>query len=206
MKKQVKVVILPTNEAKGDFSKERIYPCLLKHSWMFDKEGKGKLIFTDSNIRTPTQLQHLYFLSDEEIKEGDIVKIPCGIGRVKELHYKLGNDNPSYIVEDLIILSLRYDQKENEFQTNSFRFEDVKKIIASTDESLKLPRPSNEFIKKYCELGGIDEVLVEYKCSYEDCNMFGCHKYEGCHLIQQLKVAPDNTISIYPITNETQFK
>ena len=40
--KTVKVTILPTNEVKGDFSKERIYPCLLKHSWMFDKEEKGK--------------------------------------------------------------------------------------------------------------------------------------------------------------------
>ena len=67
--KKGKIVILPTNEAKGDFSKERIYPCLLKHSWMFDKEGKGKLIFTDSNIRTPTQLQHLYIISDDVIKE-----------------------------------------------------------------------------------------------------------------------------------------
>ena len=67
--KKAKVVILPTNEATGDFSKERIYPCLLKHSWMFDKEEKGKLIFADSNIRTPTQLQNLYIISDDEIKE-----------------------------------------------------------------------------------------------------------------------------------------
>ena len=190
MKKQVDVVMLPTEKATRI---EKVTDILRYSTYLIKSNALG--IF-----------QHLYFLSDDEIKERDIVKIPCGIGRVKELHYKLGNDNPSYIVEDLIILSLRYGQKENEFQTNSFRFEDVKKIIASTDESLKLPRPSNEFIKKYCELGGIDEVLVEYKCSYEDCNMFGCHKYEGCHLIQQLKVAPDNTISIYPITNETQFK
>ena len=62
MLKQCKVVILPTNEIKGDFSKERIYPCLLKHSWIFDIEEKGKLIFTDSNIRTPTQLQNLYII------------------------------------------------------------------------------------------------------------------------------------------------
>ena len=217
MKKQVDVVMLPTKNNKAPIDFNQI---------------DNKLSFGEKKQFVKYNPQHLYFLSDEEIKEGDIVKIPCGIGRVKELHYKLGNDNPSYIVEDLIILSLRYDQKENEFQTNSFRFEDIKKIIATTDESLSLictcgaikkvptglciecgkfintsiPRPSNEFLKKYCELGGIDEVLVEYKCSYEDCNMFGCHKYEGCHLIQQLKVAPDNTISIYPITNETQFK
>ena len=65
--KKAKVIMLSTNEAKGDFSKERIYPCLLKYSWMFNETGK--LIYSDSNIRTPTQLQHLYIISDDEIKE-----------------------------------------------------------------------------------------------------------------------------------------
>lgn len=53
------------------------------------------------------------------------------------------------------------------------------KIIATTDKSLFyteyntlkhsvtekeiLPQPSQSFIKKYCELGGIDKVLVEYE-------------------------------------------
>ena len=67
--KKAKAVMLPTNEVKGDFSKERIYPCLLKYSWMFDENETGKLIYSDSNIRTPTQLQHLYIISDDEIKE-----------------------------------------------------------------------------------------------------------------------------------------
>lgn len=37
-----------------------------------------------------------------------------------------------------------------------------KKIIASTD-SLGLPKPTDEFVKKYCELGGIDRVMVEFE-------------------------------------------
>ena len=67
--KKGKVVMLPTNEKTGDFSEKRSYPCILKYSWMFDENETGKLIYSDSNIRTPTQLQHLYIISDDEIKE-----------------------------------------------------------------------------------------------------------------------------------------
>lgn len=80
--------------------------------------------------------QNIYITSDEEIKEGDVVKIPCGVGKVKELFWKFGNDNPSYIVEDIFIYKLRYGQKEGELQINSFRYEDVKKITLTTDQDL----------------------------------------------------------------------
>ena len=79
---------------------------------------------------------NIYITSDEEIKEGDVAKIPCGVGKVKELTWKFGNDNPSYIVEDIFIYKLRYGQKEGELQINSFRYEDVKKIILTTDQDL----------------------------------------------------------------------
>ena len=79
---------------------------------------------------------NVYITSDEEIKEGDVVKIPCGVGKVKKLNWKFGNDNPSYIVEDIFIYKLRYGQKEGELQINSFRYEDVKKIILTTDQDL----------------------------------------------------------------------
>ena len=67
--KRAKVIMLATNEKTGDFSKKRSYPCILKYSWMFAENETGKLIYSDSNIRTPTQLQHLYIISDDEIKE-----------------------------------------------------------------------------------------------------------------------------------------
>lgn len=160
MKKLSKVVMLPT---------EKVASLVIRH----DKPCVV-MLSTDSPFakKETHTYQHLYFLSDEEIKEG-----------WKGIAYK--DDIKGKVF--------------NHFYTENKWYKDAKIIIASTDESLGLPRPSNEFIKRYCELGGIDEVLVEYKCSYEDCNMFGCHKYEGCHLIQQLKVAPDNTITIYPI-------
>ena len=82
------------------------------------------------------QYQNMYITSDVEIKDGDVVKIPCGVGKVKKLNWKFGNDNPSYIVEDIFINKLRYGQKEGELQINSFRYEDVKKIILTTDQYL----------------------------------------------------------------------
>ena len=90
-------------------------------------------IFIDAPLKPS---RHIYITSDEEIKEGDVVKIPCGVGKVKELSWKYGNDNPSYIVEDIFIYKLRYGQKEGELQINSFRYEDVKKITLTTDQDL----------------------------------------------------------------------
>ena len=75
--------------------------------------------------------------TNEEIKEGDVVKIPCGVGKVKKLNWKVGNDNPSYIVEDIFIYKLRYGQKKGELQINSFRYEDVKKIVLTIENGLK---------------------------------------------------------------------
>ena len=205
MKKQVKVVMLPT---------ERV-------SNIHKTIDKGLLYFKLNNSFSSRHInQYLYFLSDEEIKEGDK---PCWC--YNSIKNTWNND---------IILY----QGAMPF----YHYKGFKKIIATTDESLSslnitkcsninceegvinginpkickkcnpsyilLPRPSNEFLKKYCELGGIDKVLVEYdeKCcdgdkSTELCNSLGCK-----NSLEILKVAPDNTISIYPITNETQFK
>lgn len=93
--------------------------------------------------------QYLYFTTDEEIKEGDwIITAYNKIVKTVKAHT---------ILED----------------------EKCKKIIATTDQQLRikstiresyaldmnygkvlsiLPQPSKEFIKEYCESGGIDEV------------------------------------------------
>ena len=96
---------------------------------------QGKLELSKEVLPYNTS-RNIYITSDEEIKEGDVVKIPCGVGKVKELTWKFGNDNPSYIIEDIFIYKLRYGQKEGELQINSFRYEDVKKIVITTDQDL----------------------------------------------------------------------
>src|SRR5690606_13273419 len=112
-----KVVMLPTEKAnKPAFYYSRF------------NSKNYKFSFRQGNNYQP---QHLYIISNEEIKDGDWF----------------------------------YSPKVNKILRNLFnKFEQGdKKIIATTDSSLGLPTPSNSFIKKYCELGGIDEILVEYK-------------------------------------------
>ena len=106
---------------------------------------------------------NIYITSDEEIKDGDVVKIPCGVGKVKELTWKFGNDNPSYIVEDIFIYKLRYGQKEGELQINSFRYEDVKKIILTTDQNLindGVQAIDDEFLEWFVKNPSCEEVKI----------------------------------------------
>jgi len=178
MKKQVNVVMLPTEKESNLFlwdngTLEFLYP--------IEYKGKGNY-------------QHLYFLSDDEIKEGDWV------------YHKL--------LKSVFKIDLREVDEDYIKEAKN-----IKKIIATTDESLrwnndndvqiidnhhcKLPRPSNEFLKKFCELGSVDKVLVEYeKESYTDrftTTENGIGNPETWGNRYNLKVAPDNTITIYPI-------
>lgn len=169
MKKRVEIVMLPTEKAQ-------IY-----------KENE-KLYFNPTTMHIPVKPkpQHLYFISDDEIKDGDWV-FNLKENLVEQVKSK----------EDLDFIN----------EINSFEGIIIKKIIATTNEQLNkdliydgeyfdsefkkgLPRPSKEFLKKYCELGGIDKVLVEYDCD---------HSQMPNKVIDILKVAPDNTITIYPI-------
>ena len=128
---------------------------------------------------------HIYITSDEEIKEGDVVKIPCGVGKVKELTWKFGNDNPSYIIEDIFIYKLRYGQKEGELQINSFRYEDVKKIVITTDQDLikdGVQEIDDEFLEWFVKNPSCEWVVVEKKmlcnyCGEENCDNLRCRGY-----------------------------
>ena len=118
---------------------------------------------------------HIYITSDEEIKEGDVVKIPCGVGKVKELFWKFGNDNPSYIVEDIFTYKLRYGQKEDELQINSFRYEDVKKIILTTDQDLikeGVQAIDDEFLEWFVKNPSCEKIKI---IDVRDSNVYGSY-------------------------------
>lgn len=115
---------------------------------------------------------HLYILSNDEIKEGDMVMRICD-NLIHKQH------------SDLTVLNNL--AKEGLF----------KKAIASTDKSLNLPQPSQQFIEKYIseynKNNKIEEIMVEYKD-----NMDTFKIEEGHFCIElDLKVNPkDNTITI----------
>ena len=128
--------------------------------------------------------QHLYIISDDEIKEGDWF--------INLL------DNSIHQATNWIYVST------------------CKKIIATTDTSLKitctncpnnfseclkctndkLPQPSQQFIERFIESYNagqvIDDVLVEYELSYEASKIIEHH----INKIPKLKVDKNNTITI----------
>lgn len=143
----------------------------------------------------PSENQHLYLISDDEIKEGDWYFITESISKCES----------KYEANDLTDI--------------------CKKIIATTDESLSLcdnckkpnkadvytcncevnpiARPSDDFIRKFVEKQGkITEVLVEYEEILDDEGIvaiaFGNNDYK-------LKVSPDNTITIKPVQEKTSW-
>ena len=130
------------------------------------------------------QLWNLYIISDDEIKENNTHFYNPHSG---QLH--ISGNHTDYI---------------------AINKNGCKKIIATTDVSLGLPQPSQQFIQKYIEEYNkgnvITDVLVEYENVYIDA--FGTkivqHKKDSNSYLKQctfinsiLKVNPkDNTITI----------
>ena len=171
--KKHKVVMLPTNE-KAKVGMINLEP--------FNRDGhKLELIryVTNGDGLNP---QHLYFLSDEEIKEGDwYIHYQKGTGlRVQKA---IGNNIPM----------------------------DAKKIIATTSslsvnydlhkDSIWLPQPSQSFIEKFVDEYNkgnvITEVMVEYVSGVTIVDELQWENHET-----HLKVNPkDNAITIRKVKN-----
>lgn len=150
----------------------------------------GKIITKDLYTK------HLYFLSNDEIRLND--------------WYYTGARTSEYGIHQANTERLVHIARDAQADKSII----CKKVIVSTDESLGLPRPSDDFLKKYCELGGIDKVLVEYDTfkrvessdNYLDDVIIlnDTFKYkvidkdEDFNLFPILKVSPDNTITIKP--------
>lgn len=176
--KKAKVILLPTNEkSKITLSfKERSFNQLIEPKLTLIKESNYQL----SNI----QSQHLYIISDDEIKEGD------------------------WCYDNLLGLVFQFEIGE---ANSDFIKKHIKKIIATTDIKLgtceysdryresyfnPLPQPSQQFIEKYIEEYNkgnvITDVLVEYegKALYTEQQYFKGYK-------DNLKINPkNNTITI----------
>lgn len=152
IKKEVQVHMLPTEEAS------QIH-YVASDSTNYSQGLNFIDIPKNSSNHTKSKPQHLYFTSDENIKEEDWVLLDYPTGyKIKKMV-----DNSSFENVKFIKSEIKYHNRKH------------RKIIASTDPKLTslqpksilfqdfLPQPSNSFIKDYCEQGGIDKVLVEYQ-------------------------------------------
>lgn len=155
--------------------------------------------------------RYLYFLSSEEIKEGDCI-YEVASQKLGKYHYDSAENT-----HDLVIADKNYP-----FITPEY----FKKVIATTDPALTLnfhdgatnteinglPRPSNSFleayVREYNKGNIIKEVLVEMEqlCHQtgQPCG-FPCNGLENCKKSLYLKVAPDNSITISKIKGEKTY-
>ena len=148
MLKKCKVVMLPTNQ-KTKY--------LMVYSDV--EKTKGKLILNGLKNDEYKEYQHIYIISDDEIKEGDWF-----INDLNQIKKCTSRDTEGYI------------DFEGGFNTKP---SSCKKIIATTDSSLwrpshkyasaviLLPQPSQQFIEKFIEEYNrgnvITDVLIEYE-------------------------------------------
>lgn len=171
--KKVMVVMLPTE----NINKNGIQPFKGKHGLMVPCTGAQARKWSHLECHT-IEAQHLYLLSDEQINIGDYIYSPIEEVENEDWQVRKVEDILNEESHNIVVL-------DNENKRQRFSFSYSKKIIASTDETLNLPRPSKAFIQRYCEDGPIDKVNVEYE--------------ENCHGVYLPKRAKDNTITIHPV-------
>ena len=133
-------------------------------------QGQKKLII--NNL-----ISNLYITSDDEIKEGDWYMCWETINGVPSKH-EISNKTLNSFCKDA---------------------ENYKKIVATTDKSLNLPSPSEQFIQKYIESYNKGNVITEVTVEYEEYMKQGIfNKGDDTHYFD-VKINPDNTINIKPI-------
>lgn len=181
---EAQVIMLPT-------TKEDSFTTHICKRTLFKDEGNnvGKLSLANHVNLNFLEPQHLYFISDEDIKEGDWYVYWMLVVDEKDRVYEVAQCKNGVlprcprakIIATTDFLSL---EQSNGNKTVS---------INNNTRVNCLPRPSNEFIQAYCRLGGIDKVLVK---------MSEIRVYPGTESIEkepysdyQPKIAQDNTIT-----------
>lgn len=146
-------------------------------------EKHCKVIFLeDINgiIKIKNKNGNLLIISDEEITHNDWVLLPNN-----EIHKMSPTDMIHYLAS----------------QSKA-----TKKIIATTDTSLGLPQPSQQFIEKYIEEYNKDNIITEVEVEYEGIYgqpiINGSKTYKGF----KLKVNLDNTINIKSVKDSWSRK
>ena len=196
--KRVQVIMLPTEDNHSKFAK-----------YILDSSFGGcikenELCTTTSTIGWSNMFkpQHLYITSDDEIKEGDwFITIRQGY---------IGKPSKCIKIDAISVISqLENSDNPNHTQYTEFKF--AKKIIATTDTSLKiktyyeiednqeinLPQPSQQFIDKYIEEYNKGNIITDVLVEYEKTNIGSIINVSKRNFIEQLKINPkDNTITI----------
>lgn len=128
------VVMLPTkNKSK-----------ILRNTYIFPEHKSNPLVYgeIDQAEERGYEYQHLCFLSNAMVKKDD---------------WFLVENRPQQCLGIINGMIHFHDERGSRICPHKFQ----PKIITSTDPVLNLPKPSQEFMKKFCEKGGIWKVLIK---------------------------------------------
>lgn len=173
MQKEIKVVLLESKTSS---------PII---TWGVDKLRSSHFKINDQYdvlFAMASKYQHLYFTTDEEIKKGDwVIYNPTdNVGNGRIFKCLKTQENFCGIINDNIESNIVIDF--------------CKKIIASTDTSLNLPKPQKDWVKYYIRQWNngvkINKLTVEYENGFDE--TYG--EVKGFFL----KINTDNTIDINP--------
>lgn len=178
MFKRAKVVMLPTNE-------KAIRPLLINPSTDKMEIPKHAYDYPASEYqKVGYKTVYLYFLSDEEIKEGDWI-------------YRR-KDGYKTIQKATLPLNLTSVNKKIIATTDTSLTEKIEMLGTGSTYIFNLPQPSQSFIEKFVEEYNkgnvITEVMVEYNLMNKGYDKPEDYPYQECEI---LKVnSKDNTITI----------
>lgn len=176
--KRAQVIVLPTN--KKEYKANQI----ILHTYG-DKLGTLRLApWTDikGELSTIFQGQHLYIISDDEIKEGD---------------YHITSDHEGYGDKKYKIIATTDTSLKIESELNAY----YRNGIGGANS---LPQPSQQFIERFIESYNKGEVITDVLVEYEPFVMTSGYSIlkndeikNKNNWIYELKVNPkDNTITI----------
>lgn len=145
-KKRAKVHMLPTSD----------YPAIGRSTTDWgDGEPKKLYGWLNCAIRTPHDLHHLYFTTDEAIKEGDWYIHPDATVPQNDFSHVfvdcrkiIASTDPKFTLEGNHIDYAMYPKETYKHKNG-------------------IPQPTQDFIEAYCKQGGIEYVDVEYVKIYK---------------------------------------
>jgi hypothetical protein len=173
MFKKVTVVMLPTNEKASSL--------ILRQDGKLFFNGYGREMGKEHGLINDIP-QHLYFLSDEQIKEGDYAYYPSLNEVLKVDKAEVYEKGKQLKVVATIDKSLKVRTSRDE------------KIVNPGIYEKSAPQPSQSFIEKYVEEYNKRNIITEVMVEYEPIGAYANPKYESDY---QLKInSKDNTITI----------
>lgn len=183
--KRVKVIMLPGRSGEK---------CILirNHKLEYEKRFMTQSYLESMNIK----LNHLYLYSDEAFNENDwYYDAMQSIVRIGSNNHIAGGYKKKIIATTDKSLMKKLEVPYGQIHHHNNNFNGI--IIQKSGKTYKyLPQPSEAFIQKYCKLGGIDEVDVEYTHGTWDYDeiLKSVFKYK-------LKINSHNEIAIHSIKN-----